>query len=275
MGKIDPIEAVRRLWPSLDNDQRVESVRTLCADGYSGMSIAAGIGVSEDIIVMMRLRHNIVGPNGTREDARLSPERQALIASMTIQGLSDAAIAAELGLAQRATVARHRASYRLPSPRRDLGLDLSVVARIIEMQRSGATIKEAAAATGYHHSTISKFFARMDWTWGDHNHGRALRTRRVDRESFRAAVAAGMAPSEIARAFGIDRNSATRIAREMGLQPRSLLTSSAEHRLKIEPLAADGLSATQIARALSITDTVVRKICRRYNIKLRDGRSAT
>jgi transposase len=237
-----------------------------------GRQIADELGVSEDIVVMMRIRHDIVGVKGARHDVRLSAEKRSIIAKLTHEGRSDREIAEAIGVRYPSTVARHRASYSLPSPRRDLGLDVRVVAIIIAEHRRGSTMAQAATLIGVHQSTIARLFRRQQWTWGQANKGRSQVSGSLNQDAIAAALATGMTPSLVAEELGVSRALVSRVIRRRGIVAHSDIWTPERRREQISPFVQQGLSVVDIARKIDLSDRQVAKICKRYDLKPADGR---
>lgn len=267
MTGIDALEAIRVQWASLDETARVAFIRQRSAEGWSGAVIADAVGITEDMVSAIRIRHGIEPAHGRRVDIRVAPRRLETVERMTADGRTDAEIATELGLAEPSTVSRYRARYRLRTPRTDLGLDMARVFGILEMHASGSTMAVAAAAYGCDISTIARMFRRQGWTWGRANCGG--RNRRDDiRAAVVNAAADGLVPSEIAERVGVSRGRVSAIIGEMGLATRRQRPSAETTAARIRLLLSTGCSRDQVARDVGVSMRQIERISRRFGITL-------
>lgn len=244
---------VRQLWPSLDDAQRVERVRELTEAGWSGETIATSIGVPLDTITVMRLRHRIE-PMRPRPDARLPKQTRDTIARMTEAGATDGEIAAAIGVSRPNLVSRHRAAYRLPSPRKDLSVRPEVVQSILDMQADGMTMTAIARRTGYHRDTIMRLYDRVGLPHGHNGAGSIARTNWLLRDQIVRLVNRGLTPTQIAQETGQARSSVARILRE--LEATGRITTVRHVRLRraeAEAAFAAHGDARSVAAALNIS----------------------
>lgn len=270
----DSIGQMRSLWASLDEPDRVDLVRAMCLSGLGARPIADAVGVTEDEIVVMRIRHDIEPGGGRREHMRLSPEKRKIIADMTLAGENDFTVAQRLGVSPT-TIRRHRAAYHLPSPRRDIALHLDTMLEILQLHACGWKQEDVASRLGLHRATIVRLFRRLGRKWGRHN------IRRPPDEALRDAIVAlvndGVIPSEIARRVGKPRSIISRMLRELTAAGRiDSVSRSVLTRTDVEPIArrvlACGGDLGDLAEAIGRDRNQAGRWARKLGLAFPDGR---
>lgn len=254
-------------WPSLDDAERVRIVFELSAQGKFADEIADHLNAGIDQIVMIRIRHDIDPAGGRREWCRTPEYKRKCIHTLTLTGYSDSQIALQLGTSPQ-MVRRHRASYRLASPRRDLDKQPAAQDKLLQLRDRGLSQKSAASELGYSYSAVHRFVRRHRIFWPEARGNQPLKS---SREIFADAIRSGETPSSAALIAGVTRKTASIWIKELELEPAPTHHSANINAL-IRDLAASGTTASYIAARTGITINAVRRRANRMSVILVDGR---
>jgi len=217
---------------------------------------------------MIRIRHGIELAGGARPWSRIPVEKRDAIARLTVAGFSDAEIALHLGTTPP-MIARHRATYKLPSPRRDIALNPDIQSRLIAARDCGASIKEAAALVGYDYSAVRNYVRAADIPWPE---GRGSKPLATARAAFADAIRAGETPSSAARIAGIPKATATRWIKELNLDVASKLKSAS---INDAIRAGAGKTAAELEDETGLPASAILRRAKRLGVALRDGRRSS
>ena len=125
------VKILKQFWPHLDDAETVQAVSDLSAQGKFGDEIADTLGLGIEQVIMIRIRHGIEPAGGSRPWSRIPVQKRDAIARLT-----DVPEVERRSLYPRTRlpplmIARHRASYKLPTARQT-GLGRSTVYREIQ-----------------------------------------------------------------------------------------------------------------------------------------------